>query len=479
MTQDLRVTGNRFPAGEGPPCEGSDAVYVPDVSGPLTRGSLHRVLFLLAGPAVVAKALHALLGLVDIFWVGRLGAAPTAAVNTSFFASWILESATHLTAVGILAYVSRSIGAGDRQRAGVAAAQGILLGVVLGIGIAAAAWFASPVLFHATSSDPQVTIPGITYLRTLFLAAPLTFLYVNGESIMRAAGNTRRPLVITGAMVLLNMLLDPLLIFGIGPFPRLEVFGAAVATVVAQFLAVCVFAVHAWRRHADFPLHTAALRRLQSRFVIDFLRLGAPALSIGVLFSSVYLFLSGVAARMGTVELALLGLGNRVETLTYLGTSGFAEATGAVVGQNLGAGRIDRAARAAWWSAGYMMVYGSLVGVLMVFFPRQLLHVFTDDPRVLEVGAQYVRILGICQGLMGVEIVLERAFAGAGDPLPPMLVSVPINVLRIPVVLWVVLPLEGGIIGVGILLSATSGLRGLLSAWWFSRGRWKQRQLRA
>ena len=280
-------------------------------------------------------------------------------------------------------------------------------------------------------------------------------------------------------MVVLNLVLDPLLIFGVGPFPRLEVFGAALATVLAQMVAVVAFAVHAFRKHPDFPLQVDALRRLQSRMAVDFVRLGAPALSIGVLFSSVYLFLSGVAARLGTVEMAILGLGNRLETLTYLGTSGFAEATGAVVGQNLGAAKVERAAKAAWYSVGWMVAYGSIVGGLMIFLPRQFLHVFTDDPQVLQVGSQYVRILGLCQGLMAAEIVLERAFAGAGDTLPPMLISVPINVLRIPLVWWLVLPMDGGILAIGILLSATSGLRGILSVAWFARGGWKHRRLRA
>lgn len=277
MTQDYPVTGVRIPAGDGPPSEGSEALLLDASSaGSLTRGSLHRVLFLLAGPAVIAKALHALLGLVDIFWVGRLGAAPTAAVNTAFFATWILEALTYLSAVGILAYVSRSIGAGDRLRAGVASAQGMLLGVVLGCVTAVLAWFGVPLLFHALSDAPAVTGPGITYLRTLYLAAPLTFLFVNGEAVMRAAGNTRRPLVITGCMVVLNMVLDPLLIFGIGPFPRLEVFGAALATVTAEAVAVVAFLAHAWRSHPDFPLHRPALRRLHGPMLRDFLRLGAP-----------------------------------------------------------------------------------------------------------------------------------------------------------------------------------------------------------
>jgi putative MATE family efflux protein len=443
----------------------------------ITHGTLAHALLRLAGPAILAKALHALLGLVDVFWVGRLGAAATAAVNTAFFAGWILEAATALTAVGILAYVSRRTGAADRARAAHAATQGVATGWVLGAGLAAAAWFAIPPLFHALAPAHEVSDPGIVYARTLYLGAPLTFTWVNAEAIMRAAGNTRTPLCITGSMVLLNAVLDPLLIFGIGPLPRLEVFGAALATVIAQAFAVAAFAVLALRRHPQLPLSWAGLRRWDAHQALGLLRVGAPAMAIGVLFSGVYLFLSGVAARLGTIELAILGLGNRAETFTYLGAAGFAEATGTVVGQNLGAGRADRAARAARLSALWLGGYGTLIGAILLLFPRQFLELFSSDPGVLATGTTYMRILGLCQGLMTIEIVCERAFAGAGDTLPPMLISVPMNLVRVPCVLWLVYVADAGILGIAWLLSITSALRGILAAVWFSRGRWKHRRL--
>ena len=161
--------------------------------------------------------------------------------------------------------------------------------------------------------------------------------------------------------------------------------------------------------------------------------IGLPATSVGVLYSSVYLFLSAVAARLGTVELAILGLGNRAETLTYLVSSGFGAATAAVVGQNLGARQVARAAQAAWRSAGSMGLYGTVVGTVLVAWPREVLALFTADAAILDTGATYTRIIGLCQGLMAVELVLGHAFAGAGDTLPPMLISVPLNVSACPV----------------------------------------------
>jgi putative MATE family efflux protein len=446
-------------------------------SGDLTTGPVNRALFRLAGPAILARALHTLLALVDVFWVGRLGAAATAAVTTSYFASWILLSATDLTAIGILAHVARHVGAGDRQRAGQATAQGLRLGLGLGIVLAIAAWFGAPALFAALGAEGEVARRGIVYLRLLFLAAPFTFTYINSEFAMRAAGDTRTPLLVTGGMVLFNAVLAPLLIYGVGPLPRLEVMGAGLATLLAQVVAVVAFAALARARHANFPLDRAALRRNDRALLGSLLRIGFPGMAIGVLFSTIYLFISGIAARLGTSELAVVGLGNRAESATYLVVTGFAAATATLVGQNLGARRPDRAARAAWASGLWMLLYGLGTGGVMILWPRAVLGLFTSDATVIDMGAAYVRVLGFAQPLMAMEIVFEHAFSGAGDTLPPMLISVPMNALRVPLLWWVVGVHHAGLLGIGWILAITCMVRGLVATLWFRRGTWRHRRL--
>jgi putative MATE family efflux protein len=475
MTEARAVAPVAAPAG------GDDAasapLWTPPPRGDLTHGPLQAALFRLAGPAILAKALHALLALVDVFWVARLGAAPTAAVTTSFFASWILLAATDLTALGILAHVARHTGAGDRARAAHAASQGLLLGLGLGTLLAALAWAATPALFRALGTEPAVAASGTVYMRLLFVAAPLTYTYINCEFVMRAAGDTRTPMLITGGMVLLNAVLDPFLIYGIGPFPRLEVLGAALATVLAQVVAVAAFAWRAAVRDRAMPLVRASLRRLDPRLARSLLAIGFPGMAIGVFYSLIYLFMSGIAARLGTVALAVLGLANRAESVTYLVVTGFAAATATMVGQNLGARRPDRAARAAWSSALWMGLYGVLVGGVLVAAPRQVLGLFTSDPEVLDLGGPYLRILGYAQPLMALEIVFEHAFSGAGDNVPPMAISVPMNALRVPLLLWVVHDLGAGLLGIAWVLAITCMVRGLLAALWFRRGGWKARRL--
>jgi len=456
--------------------EDSGVPAVATGGGDLLHGSIDRALLRLAGPAILAKALHAGLGLVDVFWVGRLGAAPTAAVTTSFFASWVLLSATDLTALGILAHVARNIGAGDRGRAAHAASQGILLGVGLGGVLALVAWLVAPVLFAVLHTTPEVAGPGVTYLRIIYLAAPFTFTYTNCEFAMRAAGNTRTPLLVTGGIVLFNALLDPLLIFGWGPIPAYGVAGAAWATFLAQVFGVLGFALLVVRRHPHLPIARASLRVFDRRLAASLLRIGAPGMAVGTLFSGIYLFMSGIAARFGTAPLAVMGLANRVESVTYLVCHGFGAATATLVGQNLGAQQPARAARGAWRSTFWMLLYGVATGGAMMLFPRAMLSIFSTDPAVLEAGVPYLRVLGVAMPFMAIEIVLENAFSGAGDNVPPMVISVPMNLVRVPLLVWTT-SLGAGLMGIVWVVTLTAVARGLLAAAWFRRGNWAHRTL--
>jgi Na+-driven multidrug efflux pump len=200
-------------------------------------------------------------------------------------------------------------------------------------------------------------------------------------------------------------------------------------------------------------------------------------MAIGVFFSTIYLFISGIAARLGTGELAVVGLGNRAESATYLVVTGFAAATATLVGQNLGAGKPDRAARAAYASALWMFLYAMGIGGVMILWPHGVLGLFTADPDVLAMGSPYVRLLGFAQPLMALEIVFEHAFSGAGDTLPPMLVSVPMNALRVPLLWWAVQERHAGLMGICWVLSVTCMVRGVLATLWFRRGAWQRRRL--
>lgn len=415
--------------------------------------------------------------LIDLMWVGRLGAASTAAVTTSIFVLWAVFSVADIAAVGVVATVARHMGARERDRAAYGAAQGILLALLLALLLAAFGLPSIRPLLRLIGAASDVRHLAASYLTVVVSASGLTCLYFVCESTMRAAGDTRTPLRVVAGSLLLNAALDPLLIFGIGPFPSLGVTGAACATVVAQAAAIGCFAWLAWRRHPAFPLDFGALRRFDPRYALALARIGLPFCLIGALFSVVYLFMTGLAARFGTAAVAVLGIGNRVESIAYLVAVGFAQASEAMVGQNLGAGRPDRAERAAWLSTGLTGAFAFLLSIVMWVWPEGLLRFFTPDADVVRSGVPYLRVLAICQVFTAFELVMNGSFSGAGDTVPPMLISTTISALRIPLAWWLSLGLGLGLVGIAWTITGTCVVRGSLLALWFRHGAWKTKAL--
>jgi putative MATE family efflux protein len=283
--------------------------------------------------------------------------------------------------------------------------------------------------------------------------------------------------VVTGAALLANAALAPFLVYGWGPFPVLGVAGSGLATVVCMAGAVAAYAGLALCRHPDLPIHLPSLGRPDGRMLSSLARVGAPYAAVSSLFSLVYLFYAHLAARDGAAAVAVIGIGNRLESITYLTADGFAVAAATFVGQNLGAGNATRAERGAWRAMGAMAGFGLAMTAVMLALPRELLSVFTEDPRVIELGVPYVRVVGLCQLFTAVEGVIGGAFAGAGDTVPPMTVHVGFALARIPLAAWAVGGLGLGIMGVAWTMSVTCMIRGVVLALWFRRGRWKHRLL--
>lgn len=442
-----------------------------------TKGPLLRALVRLATPVVVMQALHTAFHLVNVMWVGRLGASATAAVTTSFFLLWTVYAIADIAGVGVTATVSRHIGAKEPKQAAYAAAQAALLAVLIGLLITVAGELAVGPLLRLVGTAPDVAALATGYVRILLLGAVLSVLYVWAESTMRAAGDTRTPLLVVACSLALNAVLDPLLIFGWGAVPPMGVEGAALATVIAQGFAVVWFVSLAVKRHPAFPLEFAALRRFHPAYALGLARIGIPYALIGILFSFVYLYFAHVAARFGTAAVAVVGVANRIESVTYLVAAGFGLACEAIVGQNLGARQPDRAERATWMSAGLMASLGATMTVAMLAIPETLLSFFTSDPEVIRTGVPYLRILGLTQAFTGIELVMNGAFSGAGDTLPPMTISTTISLLRIPLAGLFAFGMGLGINGIAWMITITCAVRVAILVYWFRRGAWRTKSL--
>jgi putative MATE family efflux protein len=443
----------------------------------ILKGPIRRTLVVLAWPVIAGEGLHVAFHLVDLAWVRPLGTWATAAIMTAMFTLWTTFALVNLVAVGMTAHAARAIGAGEPDRAGRVVAQALWLAGGLSILVALGGALGARPLFHVLTSDPQVAEAGTGYLVVSALTMPLAFLASTLTAALRSAGNTQLSLRINGSAVVLNMGLAPLFIYGWGPFPAWGVAGSAVASSICWGGAAIAVVVLAWRRHPDLPLSREELRRPSLAAMGAIARVGAPQAGTSMLFSLVYLFYARLAGGFGAAGMALLGIGNRLESITYLTGDGVGVAAATFVGQNLGARDARRAEQGAWMSVRLMALVGSFMGLLMLVAPTLLLLPFTRDPETLRLGAVYIRIVGLCQAFTGIEAALGGAFAGAGDTLPPMLVHVVVSVLRVPAAWWAVHGLGLGIQGIAWSMALTGIARCAILAGLFARGRWKLREL--
>ena len=433
----------------------------------MVSGPLRDVVVRVALPSVAMALLQLLFLLTDTFWVGRiLGPAALAAVSTAGFVVWIVAALAEMVGTGLTALAARRHGEGAHGLAAVVAGTTLVLGLVVGLVVAIAGTALVPTLFAVMETPADVTRLGSTYLATYLLGAPLVLGFFAVEATFRASGDTKTPMAILGASVLVNLALDPMLITGAGPLPRLGIAGAAVAAILT--------------RGAALALGYALLRRRDLvRFgVFDWrsgfaaLRIGLPAAATGVFFSLVYIGLTRITTRFGVPALAALGVGHKLEGLSYMASTGFGLAAAALVGQNLGAGRPDRARAAGWTTAWYAAALGAIPGLAFVAFPEALVGIFTSDPTVVLNGAMYLRAMAVAQLSMGFEIVLESALGGAGFTVVPMLWNGALTAARIPFAAWLAGPF--GVAGIWWTIGLTAVSRGVAMALLWRGERWQR-----
>ncbi|HEX5829743.1 MAG TPA: MATE family efflux transporter [Gemmatimonadaceae bacterium] len=435
----------------------------------LVRGDLRAVVRRVAVPAVASNLLMTLFASVDAYWVGtRVGARGLAAVSTSLFWIWMIVALAEMVAVGLTAVAARRHGEGRGTEAARTAGDAVLFAVALGLTVAVLGLLFTDRLFALMGTPPEVTALGRTYLQTYLLGAPLLYGYFAVDATFRASGNTRTPFVLLAASVAVTLVLDPVLILGLWGAPRLGIAGAAVATVSTRS-AVFVMGLALLRRRGLLRFGTP-----RAATVGAVARIGLPTAATGIFFSLIYVLLTRVTTRFGTPALAALGLGHRIENWLYMIALGFGAAAAAVVGQNLGAGRPDRAERAGWVSVGYGSMPALVIAALMLLAPETMAGWFTTDGAVIAETARYLRIASVSMLVLCSEVVLEGALGGAGATIPPMLASTTLTAARLPLAWW--LTTLFGAAGLWWTISLTAAARGIAMAVLWRSGFWKKRR---
>lgn len=443
----------------------------------ILTGRPYRTIIRLAWPVIISMMAHTVLTITDAAWVGRMGSVPMAAVISSMFVIWIVWSLAEVITSGAVALVSRTLGAKNTARSAYISDHIFRFSVWLSLAFTALGIVLSPWAFAIMGSTPEVREIGTVYLRIFFIAGPLLIAWELFSALYRAAGDTKTPFIISVSSNALNIGLDPLLIFGIGPFPELGVAGAALATLISYGLAIAAYSIALRRR----PLPFAFVRRYFARPDWDVVRravkVGLPISMSGIVFSIVYLFVNRVTASFGTEAVAALGVGNRIESINFLIAFGFSMAVATLVGQNLGARNPKRAESLAFKTVWLISGFCGVTSVLFFLFALPIAKFFNADPAVWPYCVSYLQILALSQVLMGWEIVFEGAFTGAGDTLPPMIVSIVGSVARVPLAYALALWLGWGVAGVWWTITLTTIVKAFVLYFWFRAGRWKKKEL--
>lgn len=431
----------------------------------LLEGPLLRSVLRVGLPAALFQILIFANNFVDYQWVQVLGPEAAAGQTAGWTILWTLFSVAQIFSIGITAIVARRTGEGEAAAATHAARHGLRGALLASLVVGGGGWFLVPLLIEGNAASPAAAAHTLDYLRTACVGAPLIFLFHGCEGIFKGRGDMRRPLYAVAGAVGLNLLLDPLLIHVAG----LEVLGAALATVIAFGVTGSVLLLLACRRTwvtiggAGFDV--ALVRRV--------VRIGTPVSLHGIVFSFVYIFIVAETNRAGgDAATAALGFGLRFEGFAYMVSVGFCSAAAALVGQNLGAGNVRRARDAAWTAVRVAAWVSGIWGLLLLLLPQSVVAWMSPGAATAAYAVDYFEIVAMSLAFTAVEIVLEGAFSGAGDTIPPMVLGLPLTIARIPLAMLLSRGVGWGVAGVFWALTITSVLRGLAFAFWFARGRW-------
>ncbi len=441
-----------------------------------TTGNLNKQIIRLAWPVFFQNLARSLaIAILDSYWIGKLGSEHLAAIAVGTFLSWGAFAMGELIPIGTNALVSQAVGAKDSDAAKHIGTLNLINSVFWGIIIAAIMIPLLPVLYNFTNLDDAKSLLAGKYIFPILVFLPVVILFETGSAIFRAHGNTQTPFRLLLIIFSLKIILTPLLIFVFD----LGMTGASLATMLSYGSVFAIELVLLRKRGYITSLKKKMgsffeKARYNWKVTLETIKIGLPLSLEGLAFSFIYIFVSRYVADFGTTGLAALGIGHRSEAVPYQVGEAFAVTASIIVGQNIGAGNIERANKGAWRVLYLSWIPMTVYGIALFFFPAEIAGMFTTDQAVIETAKVYNMIAAVSIFFAMSEQIFSGAFAGAGNSLPPLAIYLPVTALRIP--LAALLAPIYGMNGIWIAIFATSITKGILIAFWWKLGRWKKRK---
>ena len=438
-----------------------------------TEVPIGRAVVLLSVPMVLEMLMESVFAVADIFFVGRLGADAVATVGITESLMTIIYAIAIGLSIGATAIVARRIGEKDRDAAARAAVQSIALGVAVAIVIGVIGATFGAELLRAMGASDEVVRTGSGFARVMLGGSGTVLLLFLINAVFRGAGDAAIAMRVLWFANAINIALGPCLIFGLGPFPELGVAGAAVGTTIGRGCGVIYQLVHLTRRGGRIEVHAHHLG-LDLEVMKGILRVSGTAMFQNFIATASWMGLIRILTGFGSTAVAGNTIGIRIILFALLPSFGVSNAAATLVGQNLGAGKPERAEAAAWRAGLYNTICLSAVGLIFLLFAPALIGIFTSDAEVAGYGIRCLRIVAAGFLFYGYGMVLTQSFNGAGDTRTPTLIHLfCLWFWEIPLAWVLAHPLGFGPTGVFIAVSVAFSTLAVVSASIFRRGHWK------
>ena len=438
-----------------------------------TSDSIGKALLILSIPMVLEMIMESIFAVVDIFFVSRLGADAVATVGITESSMTIVYAICMGLSTATTALVARRIGEKKAGKAGVGAFQAIISGLVVSILIAIPGIIYAKEFLLLMGASEEMAESGYMFPAIMFGSNAVIMLLFIINAVFRSSGDAAVSMRVLVFANLINLILDPLLIFGIGPFPELGLMGAAIATTIGRGLAVCYQFYLLFHGNKRIRMELQHLK-IKLKVMVQLFKLSAGGILQYTIATSSWIALYRIISELGSEVMAGYTISIRIVIFVLLPSWGLSNAASTLVGQNLGAKQPERAERTVWITGYINMVLLGLVGLILIVFPEAFIRIFIENPEVIRNGAISLRIISIGFISYALGMVLTQAFNGSGDTATPTRINLfCFWLFEIPLAYLLAIVLDMKIYGISVAIVAAETALTLTAWYYFRKGKWK------
>ena len=432
------------------------------MEGNLTKGPILKTLTKLAIPIMASSFLGTLYNITDMAWIGLLGSKAVAGVGVGGMFTWLSQGLAAMARMGGQVQVAQCIGRGERDRAHGFAQAAVQLATLMGMAYAVISLvFTRQMVAFFQLTDPEAQTAALSYTKIACGLIVFSFLTLTMTGLYTAQGDSKTPFLANLIGLITNMILDPVLILGPGPFPKLGVVGAAIATVTAQAIVMMMMILGVIIQKKENVLKGIRLTaKIPKEYLGGLCRIGIPTAIQGMAYCAISMVLTRMVSAYGAEAVATQRVGGQIESISWNTADGFAAALNAFIAQNYGAGKMDRVRkgyRASLWTVG---IWGLLISFVFICFPQAIADIFFHEPKAVATAVGYLVIIGFSEAFMCVELTTVGALSGLGRTRLCSIISITFTSARIPLAI-----ILGGLIGLSGIwwaLSVTSIIKGII-----------------